>query len=185
MTPITQQAVVPTETIDEKVEFHIDDIVEIGNPVIASSEFAYKFTNLVHISDEGVKQAAKYVSPHRHMLRLSSFSHCRNVFEQIQQKFVAESYTPRTWRTHSLHICPPDPYDAADPLNKSVLDWIFLISALNFSFWSEKDGTPECYGVEWQDGWDSTERTVWTGYWSLVAALNRGKRVFYDQSRLI
>lgn len=93
---------------------------------------------------------------------------------QIRKKIAAELYAPRTWRTHSLHISPADPYDVSDPMNKSILNWIFLISALNFSFWSENEGQPDCYGVEWQDGWDSTRRKVWTGYWSLVAALNRG-----------
>lgn len=93
---------------------------------------------------------------------------------QIRQRLLAETYTPRTWRSHELHICPSDPYDPADPKNKKILDWIFLISALNFSFWSEKEGTPERYGVEWRRGWGQDERIVHTGYWSLVAALNRG-----------
>ncbi|KAG6865127.1 hypothetical protein C0991_004968 [Blastosporella zonata] len=103
------------------------------NPVITSSEFAYK----------------------------------------IRQKLRSESYTPRTWRTHPLHLLPSDPYIASDPANKSVLNWIFLISCLNFSFWSEKEGQPDRYGVEWRDKWDSDEKKLWTGYWSLVASLNR------------
>jgi len=59
-------------------------------------------------------------------------------------------------------------------MNETVLDWIFLISSLNFSFWSEKQGSPERYGVEWREGWNSDKRVVHTGYWSLVAALDRG-----------
>ncbi|TFK40764.1 hypothetical protein BDQ12DRAFT_679988 [Crucibulum laeve] len=123
------------------------------NPVIESSEFAHKVIDLVQIDDEGVKNAAQY----------------------IRKKLLAESYTPRTWRTHPLHICPPEPYDPKDPLNKEVLNWIFLISALNFSFWSEKEGRPDRYGVQWLTGWKSPspEKKVWTGYWSLVAALDR------------
>lgn len=54
-----------------------------------------------------------------------------------------------------------------------MLDWIFLISALNFSFWSEKEGRPDRYGVEWRTAWISKEKKVWSGYWSLVASLNR------------
>ncbi|KAH0831994.1 hypothetical protein J3R83DRAFT_12897 [Lanmaoa asiatica] len=84
-----------------------------------------------------------------------------------------ESYTPRTWRTHPLHICAPEPYSASDPLTKECLNWIFLISSLNFSFWSERERSSERYGVEWRKGWDTETRTVHTGYWSLVAALNR------------
>lgn len=124
---------------------------ETRNPVLESAEFAYQKTNLVSINEDGVKLAAKY----------------------IRRKVLAESYSPRTWRTHPLHICPSEPYNASDPLNKSVLNWIFLISSLNFSFWSEKEGLPERYGVEWKTSWESEETTVWTGYWSLVASLNR------------
>jgi hypothetical protein len=122
------------------------------NPVLESCEFAYKKTNLVQINDDGVKSAAKY----------------------IHEKLHFESYTPRTWRTHPLHILPPEPYDPSDPLTKASLNWIFLISSLNFSFWSEKEGQSDRYGVEWREGWGKEGKKVWTGYWSLVAALNRG-----------
>lgn len=88
---------------------------------------------------------------------------------------LSESYTPRTWRTHALHICPPEPYSPSDPITKATLNWIFLISSLNFSFWSERECHIDRYGVEWREGWDSTKRETWTGYWSLVAALNRGE----------
>ncbi|KAF5382442.1 hypothetical protein D9615_002713 [Tricholomella constricta] len=116
----------------------IQDAEELTNPVISTSEFAYKATDIVQINNDGVKMAAKH----------------------IRQKLLKESYTPH-------------PYVAADPKNKSILNWIFLISSLNFSFWSEKEGRPERYGVEWQDKWHSEDKKVWTGYWSLVAALNR------------
>src|ERR1700691_4291762 len=54
---------------------------------------------------------------------------------QIQDKLRSESYTPRTWRTHPLHICPPEPYSPEDPLTKDTLNWIFLFFSLIFSFW--------------------------------------------------
>ena len=87
---------------------------------------------------------------------------------------LVESYSPRTWRTHPLHICPPEPYNPESLWNNFILDWIFLISSLNFSFWSEREGRPDRYGVEWRADWFSNKRKVHTGYWSLVAALNRG-----------
>ncbi|KAH7927819.1 hypothetical protein BV22DRAFT_1031439 [Leucogyrophana mollusca] len=136
---------------DEK---HIEEVQEVPpatNPVIPSAEYALLKTNLVQINPQGVKAAAKY----------------------ILQKLSSESYTPRTWRTHPLHICPPEPYSPSDLLTRATLNWIFLISALNFSFWSEKEGKPDRYGVEWREGWSSNQRVVHTGYWSLVAALNR------------
>lgn len=121
------------------------------SPVISSAEFAMVKTSVVRVNPEGIKHAADYIS----------------------QKIVAEQYTPRTWRTQPLHICPPEPYSPSDPLTRQCLNWIFIISALNFSFWSERDGTPERYGVEWRKGWGVEERVVHTGYWSLVAAVNR------------
>jgi hypothetical protein len=60
------------------------------------------------------------------------------------------------------------------------MDWIFLISSLNFSFWSEHEGTPDRYGVEWREGWEVDETIVHTGYWSLVAAIDRGKSKFTE-----
>ncbi|KIL62025.1 hypothetical protein M378DRAFT_187437 [Amanita muscaria Koide BX008] len=127
------------------------------NPVLETAEFAYKATNLVQINDEGVKTAARY----------------------IKTKLSVDSYTPCTWRTHPLHICPDDSADIVHPKNKRVLDWIFLISTLNFSFWSERTSKDDVYGVEWRSSWDARatktegEHVVWTGYWSLVAALDR------------
>jgi len=142
----------PGETpLDEKNEVYAEYKRNATNPVIESAEFALLSTNIVQINDDGVRNAAHY----------------------IEDKLRSESYTPRTWRTHPLHVCPPEPYSPTDPLTKTTLDWIFLISSLNFSFWSEKEGRSDCYGVEWQEGWDSEQSVVWRGYWSLLAALNR------------
>ncbi|KAF9013304.1 hypothetical protein BDQ17DRAFT_1343164 [Cyathus striatus] len=114
------------------------------NPVVETSEFAYREANLVQINTDGVGLAAKYVN---------------------QKKLLADSYTPRTWRTHHFisflrsHTMKTTP-------QQSRSQWIFLISSLNFS-------RPDRYGVEWRASWNSMENKVWTGYWSLVAVLNR------------
>lgn len=107
-------------------------------------------------------------------------SSLKSSHEQIGRRLEQDSYTPRTWRTHPLHVVPPEPYDPAHPFTTTVIDWIFLISALNFSFWSPLEGKKERYGVEWYASWDETKkgakgrRQVFTGYWSLVASLDRG-----------
>ncbi|KAI0312059.1 hypothetical protein OF83DRAFT_1278438 [Amylostereum chailletii] len=121
------------------------------NPVVESAEFALKKTNLVRIDQDGVKAAARY----------------------IHERMNIEAYTPRTWRTHALHVCPSEPYDPSSPDTHAALNWIFLVSALNFSVWSELEGREDRFGVDWRAGWGSDKRVVWTGYWSLVAALNR------------
>ncbi|OCH92623.1 hypothetical protein OBBRIDRAFT_833283 [Obba rivulosa] len=122
-----------------------------ANPVVSSAEYALAATDLVEVSETGVKAAAEY----------------------IYKRLQAESYTPRTWRTHPLHLCPREPYSPNDPSTRACLDWIFLISSLNFSFWSEREGCSDRYGVEWREGWDSDVRKVHTGYWSMVAAVDR------------
>jgi len=104
-------------------------------------------------------------------------------FVKVGDRLVKDGYTPRTWHTHPLHLCPPEPYDPAHPGTRATLDWIFLISSLNFSFWSQYDHTDCCYGVEWREGWGSDHRVVHTGYWSLVAALDRGTTNPFHRSR--
>ncbi|KAJ6515612.1 hypothetical protein C8R45DRAFT_888552 [Mycena sanguinolenta] len=149
MTEVAQIAAEPS--LSEKPELWIEDDSESGNPVVESAEFAYQKTNIVHVNEIGVRMAAKH----------------------IHDKIRIESYSPRTWRSHPLHICPIEPYSPTEPLNKPVLDWIFLISALNFSFWSEREGRADRYGVLWQESWVSSKPKLYTGYWSLVASLNR------------
>ncbi|KAI0765687.1 hypothetical protein BD413DRAFT_494657 [Trametes elegans] len=121
------------------------------NPVLETSKWVVKDIGLVGLNEGGILSAAKYI--HSQMQR--------------------ESYTPRTWRTHPLHLCPAEPFAWDDPSTRACLDWIFLISSLNFSFWSELEGQPGRYGVEWREGWDSERIVVHTGYWSLVAAVDR------------
>ncbi|KAF7332283.1 Queuosine salvage protein [Mycena kentingensis (nom. inval.)] len=140
----------------EKSELYLEDASDSVNPVVEGADFAYNTTNIVRVNDDGVRLAAQH----------------------IRSKMRSETYSPRTWRTHPLHICPPDPYVPNAALTKTCLDWIFLISALNFSFWSEHEGTQGRFGVSWFESWEQPAGTnrqekVWTGYWSSVAALNR------------
>ncbi|KAH9851113.1 hypothetical protein C2E23DRAFT_733753 [Lenzites betulinus] len=122
------------------------------NPVLETSQWAVKTLNLVALNENGIASAAQYV----------------------RAQMRRDSYTPRTWRTHPLHLCPAEPFAWSDPSTRATLDWIFLISSLNFSFWSEREGQRGRYGVAWRAGWDAdSETVVHTGYWSLVAAVNR------------
>lgn len=53
-----------------------------------------------------------------------------------------------------------------------MLDWIFLVSVLNFSFWSDVASEQDRFGVRWPQTADGRR---WTGYFSLLAALHRGE----------
>jgi len=102
---------------------------------------------------------------------------------QIYSTIIKEGYSAHSWRDHPLHIQPPEIYSPDDPRTKDCLDWIFLISSLNFSFWSQKEGSEDesrRFGVEWRTGWGQDTTKVWTGYWSLVAAINRGTSLYLE-----
>ncbi|KAJ8593930.1 hypothetical protein M405DRAFT_809954 [Rhizopogon salebrosus TDB-379] len=147
----TTKATSSSPVFDEKHLEESSSSPHNANPVVPSAEFVLEQTKFIKINHDAVKKAAEY----------------------ILQKLSCESYTPRTWRTHPLHICSPEPYDHNHADTFACLNWIFLISSLNFSFWSEKEGQPGKYGVEWRTSWHNKTRKVHTGYWSLLAALNR------------
>lgn len=164
--------------------------VRVANPVVSSAEFVLEVNLFFFHPEDGwtddgnpSKQTlSKSITVQSKRPLNSLVKHSRTFIikaeraGQIFQKLSSESYTPRTWRTHPLHICPPEPYDPTNADTIACLNWIFLISSLNFSFWSEREGRPDKYGVEWRTSWCSESRKVHTGYWSLLAALNRGKQ---------
>lgn len=59
---------------------------------------------------------------------------------------------------------------------KEILNWIFLVSSLNFSFWSDLPAN-ERFGVIWTAGVDGKcageEKKCFTGYFSLLVCLHR------------
>ncbi|KAI4760113.1 hypothetical protein E4T52_04267 [Aureobasidium sp. EXF-3400] len=74
------------------------------------------------------------------------------IWDQMQER----SYSTETWSEHDLHPKAKD---------EAALNFIFVMDLLNFSFWSEKP-EGERYAVEYRG-------KKWTGYWSLVACLQR------------
>ncbi|ORY13542.1 hypothetical protein BCR34DRAFT_265769 [Clohesyomyces aquaticus] len=75
---------------------------------------------------------------------------------QILAQMQERGYGTRAWSEHQLHPKSKD---------ESTVHFIFTMDLLNFSFWSEKSGE-ERFAVTYQE-------KRWTGYWSLVAALQR------------
>ncbi|KAG0031099.1 hypothetical protein BGZ81_001766 [Podila clonocystis] len=75
-------------------------------------------------------------------------------------------YDTSKWKEHPLN--PKE-------CNSSTVDWIFLVDLWNFSFWSEVD--IDDTGVPHPDRYRVTLDGVgYTGYWSMVAAVNRALR---------
>ena len=75
------------------------------------------------------------------------------IWSLIQEK----DYSTREWSKHELH---------PKAKNESTVDFIFLMDLINFSFWSDRDEPDEKFAVDFRG-------TRWTGYWSLVAAIQR------------
>jgi hypothetical protein len=74
------------------------------------------------------------------------------IYKQMQRK----EYSTKTWSSHDLHPKAKD---------ESTVAFIFTMDLLNFSFWSEKDDEKR-FAIEYKG-------KKLTGYWSLVAALQR------------
>lgn len=66
-------------------------------------------------------------------------------------------YSCKTWSQHQLH---------PKSRNRNTVDFIFTLDLLNFCFWSDSDVPGQQFAVEYRN-------RKWTGYWSLVAALQR------------
>ncbi|KAJ9192107.1 hypothetical protein DTO164E3_8524 [Paecilomyces variotii] len=77
--------------------------------------------------------------------------------EIIWRLMQEKGYSTKTWSEHELHPKTKD---------ESTVEFIFTMDLLNFSFWSEETDQSRRFAIEYHD-------RRWTGYWSLVAALQR------------
>ncbi|KAJ2892270.1 Queuosine salvage protein [Zalerion maritima] len=81
---------------------------------------------------------------------------CKNAAESIYRQMEVKNYSVASWSKAELHP------KAAD---EGTVNFIFTMDILNFSFWSDKPDD-EMFAVEYKG-------KKWTGYWSLVASLQR------------
>jgi hypothetical protein len=105
--------------------------------------------------ETGVLEDAEYVCNNSIDVALemrSTKNAAAAIYEQMQQK----NYSPSTWSDHELHPKTKD---------EGTVAFIFLMDLLNFSFWSEKPESDR-FAVSYRD-------RRWTGYWSLVASIQR------------
>ncbi|KAH8907349.1 hypothetical protein BR93DRAFT_968884 [Coniochaeta sp. PMI_546] len=105
--------------------------------------------------ETGVLEGAEYVCDNSIDVALdmrSTKNAAAAIYDQMQQK----NYSPSTWSDHELHPKTKD---------EGTVAFIFLMDLLNFSFWSEKPES-ERFAVSYRD-------RRWTGYWSLVASIQR------------
>jgi hypothetical protein len=125
----------------------------------------------LHLNDEpetGVLEGAEYVCDNAIDVAIDMRS-CKDAAAAIHAQMQQKQYSPATWASHELH---PDRAAVGD--DAAVVAFVFTMDLLNFSFWSERSEA-ERFAVEYRG-------KRWTGYWSLVAALQRaleeGRSVF-------
>ena len=80
----------------------------------------------------------------------------KNAAESIYGQMQDKAFSTASWSEHELHPKAKD---------ESTVAFIFTMDLLNFSFWSDLPDD-ERFAVEYRD-------RRWTGYWSLVAAMQR------------
>lgn len=102
-----------------------------------------------------VLESAQYIVDNGIDVALSR-EHIVKAAEHIYSAMQAKQYSTDTWSIHELH---------PKAKTRETVDFIFTMDLLNFSFWSEMDVETR-FAVEYNG-------KRWTGYWSLVAALQR------------
>lgn len=84
----------------------------------------------------------------------------RDAASQLYKAMCERKYSTHTWSEHELH-----PKLGIDVDEVGLVNFVFTMDLLNFSFWSERSAE-ERYQVEYRG-------KRWTGYNSLVACLRR------------
>lgn len=102
-----------------------------------------------------VLEGAQYIFDNAIDVALSP-SQTKEAAELIWRLMQKKAYSTQTWSEHDLHPKTKD---------ESTVDFIFTMDLLNFSFWSEEDESKR-FSIEYRG-------KKWTGYRSLVAALQR------------
>ena len=112
--------------------------------------------NVPRLAKTGVLEDAEYVYDNATDVALDmrgTKAAAVSIWSLVQEK----DYSTRDWSRHELH---------PKVKSETTVDFIFLLDLINFSFWSEHENTEEQFAVEYRG-------RTWTGYWSLVAAIQR------------
>lgn len=112
----------------------------------------------LNVSEEpetGVLESAEYVYDNAIDVAIDMRS-TKRAAAAIRSQMQQKNYSTSTWAEHELHPKAKD---------ESTVAFIFTMDLLNFSFWSELPDDKR-FAVSYRD-------KTWTGYWSLVASIQR------------
>lgn len=107
----------------------------------------------------GVLRDAEHIAYNAIDVAISMYG-TRDAAAQLYKAMLERKYSTHTWSEHVLH-----PKIGVDVDEIGLVNFVFTMDLLNFSFWSEMSAE-ERYQVEYQG-------KRWTGYNSLVACLRR------------
>ncbi|KAF2162723.1 hypothetical protein M409DRAFT_26960 [Zasmidium cellare ATCC 36951] len=110
-------------------------------------------------SDTGVLRDADHVYSNAIDVSIDMYG-TKAAAAEIYRSMQEKSYSTETWSQHELHPRTSEGFDEV-----AILNFVFTMDLLNFSFWSELS-SEERYQVEYRG-------KRWTGYNSLVASLRR------------
>ncbi|KAL4898121.1 hypothetical protein BDV59DRAFT_166248 [Aspergillus ambiguus] len=108
-----------------------------------------------HTAETKVLENAQYVFDNAIDVALSP-AHVKEAAGKIWRCMQKREYSTQSWSQHELHPQTKD---------ESTVDFIFTMDLLNFSFWSDLPDDKR-FAIDYRG-------KSWTGYWSLVAALQR------------
>lgn len=111
--------------------------------------------NVCDEPDTGVLESAEYVYNNCIDVAIDMRA-TKNAAESIYEQMQEKKFSTAFWSEHELHPKTKD---------ESTVAFIFTMDLLNFSFWSALP-VDERFAIDYRD-------KKWTGYWSLVAAMQR------------
>ncbi|KAJ2661474.1 hypothetical protein IWW48_002341 [Coemansia sp. RSA 1200] len=124
---------------------------------------------------ERVLESAEYISSRSRDVHVPD-SGVRQAAQEIMRRMQRTGYSTADWKRHALN---PSVADA------EAIEWIFVVDALNFSFWSAKTLPAEDNNSNEEEEEDTRSKqrytvtldgTAYHGYWTLCAAVNRALR---------
>ncbi|KAJ1663655.1 hypothetical protein IW140_004768 [Coemansia sp. RSA 1813] len=107
-----------------------------------------------------VLESAQYISKHSKEVHVPEAG-ARHAAREIMKRMQSTGYCAAEWKKHALN---------PSVANDDAVEWIFVVDALNFSFWTDKVSAPEKRYTVTLDG------TAYQGYWTLCASVNRALR---------
>ncbi|KAI9228918.1 MAG: hypothetical protein DHS80DRAFT_27109 [Piptocephalis tieghemiana] len=88
-----------------------------------------------------VRESAAFIVKHAKEVRVSEEG-VRRTAEWIGHAMKKSHYSRKEWGKHQLNPSTP---------SEEAIAWIFVVDALNFSFWTERaEDDPSRYGVRWE-----------------------------------